>query len=188
MADDLLFAWLIIFQFVSDDCYLLTTPGSVRGGNAVLFSPCYTASNMNDPVVLRFYHFTYGQDVGSLLVHVIGSCREASNWLYQDIPIDSYIWEVVGSQNNSWAEVELILNVTMYDSFQVLKTRKRQDSNYRTMYTYIHPLHTSPLSTHKQTQTPSFGFLKVGHLRWRDMVRLGNETNHHISRFMKVKL
>ncbi len=28
--------------------------------------------------------------------------------------------------------------------------------------------------------------IKVGHMRWRDMVRLGNETNHHISRFLKV--
>ena len=75
---------------------------------------------MNEPAVLRFHHFTYGRDVGSLLVHVTEGCREASDWSLLDIPFDDYIWEVVGSQNNSWIEVELTLNVLTYNSFQVM--------------------------------------------------------------------
>ena len=134
-----------------DDCYLLQVPGSIKGESAVLLSPCYTISSMNDPVVLRFYHFTYGRDVGSLLVHVTEGCRAVSDWSFVDIPIDSYIWEVVGSQNNAWTKVELTLNVATFQSFQVIKTVNGRILITVQCYTYTPP--TPPHITIFNTQT-----------------------------------
>ncbi len=138
-----------------DDCYLLQIPGATRGENAVLFSPCYTAKNMNEPVVLRFYHFTYGRDVGSFLVHVTEGCRGASAWSLPDIQIDGYIWEVVGSQSNAWTEVQLTLNVETFNSFQVIETL------YKSLMTFNrYPLiKNTPLHTPIEDNTPNTPFL-----------------------------
>ena len=76
---------------------------------------------MNSPPLLRFFHYTYGQDVGTLGVYLRPGCIDPADWSLADIPTNTQlIWEITESQNNAWTEVELILDMTSSsDPFQV---------------------------------------------------------------------
>ncbi|XP_072036300.1 uncharacterized protein [Amphiura filiformis] len=106
----------------TDECYLLyQTDNANEGENAFLFSSCYKPNDqLNRDISLRFNHFIYGSDVGSLSVYLRPGCERAQDWPTSQAPRNNELIRVVEAQSDRWSVVQIPLNTAPSSAFQIL--------------------------------------------------------------------